>query len=182
MDTVIVVLGLVAIAATIFGIMFKDKKTVMLFFSVYFVLMLLTYALKNEYASAGLVFVGLARTLTYYAFSKKKLKPNVFVVAFFEVLFIAVSIAMWSGWATMIVLINFMIVTYTAWQDNMTIFRVSCAIIAPFMIFYNAYIGATFFVASEVVYFAATLFSIYRHDILSRRTKQAIATNYALKR
>jgi len=181
MDIAITVLGLVAIAATIFGILFQSKQTVMLFFSIYFILMLLTYALKNEYACAGLVVVGLARTLTYYAYAKKKLKPNVLVVVLFEALFIAVSLAMWDGWATMIVLVNFMIVTYTAWQDNMTIFRISCAVIAPFMIFYNAYIGATFFIVSEAFYFAATLLSIFKHDLLSKRSQLNRTTHSAAK-
>ena len=84
----------------------------------------------------------------------------------FEVSFIVSIITTWTSAITLIVLFNFMIVTYTSWQDNMTIFRISCAILSPLMIFYNFYVGAYMLIICEALYFIAILVSIYKNDIL----------------
>jgi len=166
MDVFINIIGIVALIVTILGILFKEKEKVMLFFSIYFILMLSTYFLKNNYAGSLLVLIGLLRSLTYYFFSKKQLKPNLYIMLLFEVAFIIGVITTWTSALTLIVLFNFMIITYTSWQDNMTLFRISCAVISPFMIFYNLYIGAYMLIACEVLYFLAILVSIYKNDIL----------------
>jgi hypothetical protein len=160
------IIGIIALIVTILGILFKEKEKVMLFFSFYFILMLSTYFLEGAYAGSLLVLVGLVRSLTYYFYSKKQLKPNVYIMLIFEAIFIISVILTWSDTLTLIVLFNFMIITYTSWQDNMTLFRISCAVLSPFMMFYNYYIGAFLLILSEVLYFIAILISIYKNDIL----------------
>jgi hypothetical protein len=173
MDIIINAIGLVALVATVLGILFKGKEKVMLFFSIYFILMLSTYFLRKAYGSSLLVLVGLARSLTYYFYSKKQLKPNVYIMLLFEIIFIISVITTWSDISNLIVLLNFMVITYTAWQDNMTLFRISCAVISPFMIFYNYYVGAYMLIISESLYFLAVLVSIYKNDIVYYKKQKA---------
>ena len=174
MDTVIELIGVVAFVITVMGILFKEKQKVMLFFTIYFLLMLLTYFLKGEYSGSALVFIGLLRSLTYYFYSRKNLKANVWVVILFETALLLTFIFTYVNFVSIIVMINFMIITYTAWQDNMTIFRISCAIISPFMIFFNFFIQANMLAICEVVYFIAILVSIYKNDILPKRNNKTL--------
>jgi hypothetical protein len=169
MDTIINVIGIIAFGITVLGILFKEKDKVMLFFTIYFVLMLLTYFLKGEYAGSALVLIGLVRSLTYYFYSKKKLKPNIYVLVIFEVALLITFITMYTDILTIVVMLNFMIITFTSWQNNMTIFRLSCAILSPFMILFNFYIGAGMLAICEALYFISILVSIYKNDIIPRR-------------
>lgn len=172
MDIVIEIIGLIAFFITVLGILFKQKEKVMLFFTIYFLLMLVTYFLKAEYAGSALVFIGLLRSLTYYFYSKKNLKANIYVVILFEIALLLTFVLTYTNFVSIIVMINFMIITFTAWQDNMTIFRISCAVISPFMIFFNFFINANMLALCEAVYFFAILISIYKNDILPRKNFQ----------
>lgn len=154
------ILGIVAIVISGLSMVFKKKATIMLFSMIYNILTLTSYLLLGKYLGSILVGVLTLKSLVYYLFALKKLKPNTFVLILFEVSILCLSIVLWDTWVDIFMLTNSIINTYFTWQDNVIYLKISVVVCACLLILYDVLVGAYVYVLSEVIYGGTALVSL----------------------
>ena len=160
MENIAHVLGIIAIVVSVLSMVFKNKSTIMLYFVIYNILVLTSYLLLGKFLGCILVGVLTLKSITYYVFSIKKIKPNIFALIFFEIAIVTISIILWSFWVDVFIILNSIIATYFSWQDNVKLLKVSAIFCAVLLILYDIFVGAYAFIISEVLYGMAALFSL----------------------
>ena len=160
MEIVAQILGIVAIVVSVLSMVFKKKATIMLFCMIYNILTLITYLLLGKYLGCILVGVLTLKSLVYYLFALKKLKPNIFVLIFFEVAIVVISIIFWDSWVDVFMIANSVINTYFSWQDNVVYLKISVVVCACLLVLYDIFVGAYSYIVSEVLYGGTALVSL----------------------
>ncbi len=160
MEIVAQALGVVAAGIAILSMVFKSKTNIMLFCLIYNLLTLFSYLLLGEFLGCIMVGVLTLKSLCYYFFALKKLKPNVWVLIFLEVSILTVSIVLWSSWVDVFMIANGLINTYFSWQNNVKYLKASVVLCAGLLILYDVFVGAYAYIISEVLYGATALVSL----------------------
>ncbi len=160
MELIAQILGIVAIAVSVTSMLMKKKSNIMLLCTIYNILTLISYLLLHKYLGSILVGVLTLKSLTYYIFSLKNLKPNVIVLIIFEVAILGLSIFLWQSWTDIFILISSLINTYSSWQDNVKFIKICVIICTVFLVAYDIFAHAYVYVVSEVLYGGAALFSL----------------------
>ena len=160
MEIVAQILGIIAIVVSGLSMAFKRKATIMLFCMIYNILTLTSYLLLGKYLGCILVGVLTLKSLVYYIFALKKLKPNVVVLILFEVSILAISIIFWESWVDLFMIANSLINTYFSWQDNVIYLKASVVLCACLLILYDVFVGAYAYIVSEVLYGGTALVSL----------------------
>lgn len=124
-----------------------------------------TYALLGRWLALALVVLATIRTIIYYIYARSNLKPNIYVMVAFEVLFVIVSILMWNNYLDLLMLINLCMLTYTTWQDNMKVLRIGYCVSAILLIVYNLLVHAYVGSISEIIMLIFSIIAIYKFDI-----------------
>lgn len=132
----------------------------MLFCMIYNILTLISYLLLGKYLGCILVGVLTLKSLVYYLFALKKLKPNIFVLIIFEISILVISIIFWNSWVDIFMIMNSLINTYFSWQDNVKHLKMSVVVCACLLILYDVFVGAYAYIVSEVLYGGTALVSL----------------------
>ena len=90
--TIAQIVSIVTIVSTVVAILQKEKFKIMLCFTIANLSMGATYALLGRWLALALVVLATIRTIIYYIYARSNLKPNIYVMVAFEVLFVIVSI------------------------------------------------------------------------------------------
>lgn len=167
------IIAYIALAFTVIGLLSKNKDRCMLFISIYNLLILLTYILMGLLSGSIMVVIASARSITFYIFSKKKIKPNIFVFLGFEIVSIVALALSWESLLSIILLVNLVLTTFTNWQNNMTILRLGMAISGVLLIVYDICVGAYTLIISESIFLLSALISIVKYDIVGRISKKS---------
>lgn len=162
------IVSVVTIIATIIALFQKEKCKSMIWFTLCNFSMMTTYALLNRWLSLILVGIASIRTFVYYVWAYKNLKPNIFVMASFEIVFVITAIVLWKDYLDLLMLINLCMLSYTTWQDNMKILRIGYLISAILLIAYNAFVGAYVGIVSEVILLITSIISIVKYDVKNK--------------
>ena len=160
MEIIVQILGIVAIGVSVLSMVFKKKATIMLFCMVYNILTLVSYLLLSKYLGCILVGVLTLKSLVYYIFALKKIKPNLFVLIAFEVSILTISIIFWNSWVDLFMIANSLINTYFSWQDNVVYLKASVVVCACLLVLYDIFVGAYTYIISEVLYGGTALISL----------------------
>ncbi len=169
METWAQILGIIAIVISSISIAFKSKTKIMLFCTIYNILTLTTYLLLGKYLGCILVGVLTLKSFTYFIFSLKNLKPNIFVLLFFEISLLVISIVFWSSWVDIFMIANSVINTYFSWQENVILIKISAVVCSILLILYDIFVGAYAYIISEVLYGAVALITLI---MLSKQNKK----------
>ena len=170
------IIGIVAIVISVMSMLFKSKTNILLFTIIYNILTLTSYLLLGKYLGSILVGILTLKSIIYYLFALKKAKPNIYVLIVLEIAILTTSIFLWQSWPDIFILISSLINTYTTWQDNVKIIKISAIISAVLLILYDAFIGAYVYIISETLYGGAAIFSIVMMFV---KNKKAISNNEA---
>lgn len=160
------IIAYVALVFTVLGLLSKNKDKCMLFISIYNLLILTTYLLMGLLSGSIMVLIASARSITFFIYSKKNLKPNIWVFMLFEVVAIVALALSWESMLSIILLVNLVLTTYTNWQNNMTVLRLGMFISGVLLIIYDICVGAYTLLFSEGVFLASAIVSIVKYDIM----------------
>lgn len=160
--------SIVTIITTILGLLSKYKYQTMIWFTISNISMLVTYLLLGRFLPCLLVAGAALRTIIYFFYAKYNKKPQLILIIFFEIYFIAVSIFLWKDYVDILMLANLCLVSYTTWQNNMTVLRVGYVLSGIFLITYDAFVGAYVDIASQAVLLISAIISIIRLDCLNK--------------
>lgn len=162
MNLIVDIIGIVALIFASIAVLFKEKKSLLLFFMFYNVLVLVTYILLGQLSGSLLLGLFTIRSMIYYIYALKDIKPNVYLLITINILGIALYLISWDNIYSIILLVNFMMTTYSTWQNNVLVLKsvniVSCLLI----ILYDFLIGAYMIIISEVVLLLTTIVGIIR--------------------
>ena len=171
------IIAYVALVFTVMGLFSKSKDRCMLFISVYNVLILITYILMGQISGSIMVVIATARSVTFFVYSKKNLKPNIFVFVLFEVVSVVALTLSWGNILSLILLTNLVFTTYTNWQNNMTVLRLGMFVSGILLIVYDICIGAYTLIISEGIFFASAVISIIKYDFIGAKKNKEIEFN-----
>lgn len=162
------IVSILTVVSTAIGLFQKEKFKIMLCFTVTNVSMLATYALLGRWLSTILVALATIRTIVYYIYAVKNLKPNMYVFVGFEVLFIVVTMLLWKDYFDLLMLANLSLLAYTTWQDDMKVLRAGYLVSAILLIVYNILVKAYVGVISEAVLLVSSIISVIKFDIKNK--------------
>ena len=137
-------------------------QKILLFLIIYNVLVIISYFLLEKYLESILVGIATLRSIIYYIFSKKGLKPNIYILLFFEFLIITVSIVIWQNWFDIFMLTSVIVTTYSSWQDNVAVIKISAMVTSVLFILFDVFSMAYVYIISEVLYGLTALISLIK--------------------
>lgn len=157
--------NLISILATLFivlGIFGKKKSTIMLWFSLYNVVILTTYFMLGRFTGSILVFITLFKSILFYILAKKNITPKLWMLIVFEILYIVIPIFLWDNATDLVLIINLLLVTYLCWQDNLKLLRIGYVVSTFLLITYDILVGAYITIIAEVVFLISTILSMVK--------------------
>lgn len=155
----------ISLAATVFivlGILGKQKATIMLWFSLYNVVILATYFMLGRYTGSILVFVTLLKSILFYILARKNIRPQIWILVLFEISYIVIPIFLWESATDIILIANLLLVTYLCWQSNIKLLKFGYILSSILLITYDILVGAYTTIIAEVVFLISTCISIYQ--------------------
>ncbi len=142
----------------------------MFFMTLSNITMLVTYLLLGRYLGCLLVGGATLRTFIYYAYAKYNKKPELIFVVIFEIYFVLISLLLRNDNKDLFMLVNLCLLTYTTWQNNMTIFRIgyilSCILLITYDISVQAYVTSI----SEIIMLVFTITTLIKHLRINKIT------------
>lgn len=155
----------ISLAATVFivlGILGKQKSTIMLWFSLYNVVILATYFMLGRYTGSILVFVTLIKSILFYILARKNIRPQIWILVLFEISYIVIPIFLWESATDIILIVNLLLVTYLCWQSNIKLLKFGYILSSILLITYDIIVGAYTAIIAEAVFLISTCISIYQ--------------------
>lgn len=155
----------ISLAATVFivlGILGKQKSTIMLWFSLYNVVILATYFMLGRYTGSILIFVTLIKSILFYILARKNIRPQIWILVLFEISYIVIPIFLWESATDIILIANLLLVTYLCWQSNIKLLKFGYILSSILLITYDIIVGAYTTIIAEVVFLISTCISIYQ--------------------
>ncbi len=160
--------SIVSIITTTIGLFVKDKFKIMIWLTLTNISMLVTYLLLGRYLGCLLVGGATLRTFVYFLYAKFNKKPQLIFVIFFEIYFVIVSLFLWKDYCDLFMLANLCLLTYTTWQDNMSIFRIGYIVSGIFLVTYDIFVGAYVGCVSEVIILASSVGALIKYGHKNR--------------
>lgn len=154
------ILGIVAFIIAVFSMLFQNKAKILFFIAIYNIIILTSYLLLGQYLGCILIGIETVRSIVYFVFTLKNIKPNLYIYILFNILIVFSSIIFWVSWVDVFMLISLLINTYTTWQTNVKIIKIGTIVSTVFYILYNIFVGAYFNIISEVAFGLTSFYSL----------------------
>ena len=167
-------LGIIITIINIIAPHFKKKSTILFISTTANVLYLGVYYLLGEDSGVAMYIVMIARSLTFYLFSRKEKKAPFWVMLLFVSASIISVIVTWSGWVCLL-LLGAAANTYGQWQKNLKVLRVALIITTLSLGTYNVLVGAYTGAVNEYLQVISASVALWRFR------KAKIAANHAPK-
>lgn len=160
MEVLAQVLGGIGIAISVMSMLLKNKSTILLMCMIYNLLTLSSYLLLGKYLGCILVGVLVLKSLVYYIFSVRNLKPNIIILIIFEVSVLGLCIFLWESWTDIFILCSSLINIYCTWQDNVKFLKACVVICSVLLVLYDIFAHAYMYIISELLYGGTALISL----------------------
>ena len=160
MELISNLIGIIGIAFLVISMIFKKKTWILVFTTLYNVILAISYILLGHYIGCILLGISTIRGIVYFLYAYKNKKVPIFFLIFFEIAYIVTCIFLWEKWYDAFVLVNSIFVTYTTWQDDMIVYKISAVISMFLWIAYDICTGAYIYIISEVLFGMTALISV----------------------
>ena len=134
----------------------------MLWFSLYNVVILVTYFMLGRYTGSVLVFVTLVKSILFYILARKNIRPQIWILVLFELCYILIPIFLWESATDLILIANLLLVTYLCWQSNIKLLKFGYILSSVLVITYDIIVGAYLAILAEFVFLVSTCVSIFQ--------------------
>ena len=148
----------------------RQKYKMLTIFSLNNLILSFMYLFFKRYASAVVCVVAMLRTIIFGIYAYKKLKPNVWWLVTFEILFVLATILVWQDWFDLLLLFTFIFMCYGSWQDDQLILRITYIVGYTLATIYKAIIGAYISMGVEIMSLIFTIFCLIYYCILNIKT------------
>ena len=157
--------GGIALILTVISVQFKSKEKIVMCFILANIAVTIQYFLLNALTGAVISILNTIRCVVFYIYKKKDLKPSLLVLLIFEIVAIISGILSWQNEWSIIPIIVTVIYTYGLWQDNVTVIRLTTAIVGFGWGIYNIIVRAFVGAIQEFSQTISAIISLYRGKI-----------------
>ena len=171
MQILVYILSAFSIITILLSAILKNKTTIMFLYVLDDIWLIGVYLLLGKYLGMVLVGILTIKTLVFFLFSLKKIKPNIWMLILFEALIIGASIFLWQNWFDIFMLVNSILMTYATWQDNVKVLKIACIVRCCLLMTYNTLVRAYLYVVSnfiEGVSSTICLIDIFKKEKISK--------------
>ena len=143
----------------------KSKIKVLIFKIVSNSLYTLQYLILGAMSAAGTNLINVLQSIIFYKYAKENKKVPIFWGVVFSIIIILLGIFSYTSITSIIPIVLALITTYGIWQDNLKIYRITCAFTIFCWIFYNLYLSAYVSAVGNIYQFISTIIAIYKLNI-----------------
>ena len=159
------IIAIFAIIAYLFAPHQKSKKKVLVFKIVSNSLYMLQYIILGAISAAGTNFINVLQSIIFYKYAKENKKVPIFWGVVFSAIIILLGIFSYINITSIVPIALALLTTYGIWQDNLKIYRITCAFAIFCWIFYNIYISAYVSAIGNIFQCISTIIAIYNLNI-----------------
>ena len=167
------IIAIFAIIAYSFAPHQKTKKKVLIFKIVSNSLYTLQYIILGAMSDAGTNLINVLQSIIFYKYAKENKKVPVLWGVIFSLIIILLGIISYTNITSIIPIALALITTYGIWQDNLKIYRITCAFTIFCWIFYNFYISAYVSAVGNIFQCISAIIAIYKLNIKTTDEKNA---------
>ena len=153
---------------SILGGLQKHKWAMMLTYTLSNIVCVCMYFIFGRVATACLCIIATLRMIVFFIFSLKKLKPNIFILIFFELSFVISTIFTWQDATDLLPLFALLVSCFASWQDNTLIIRIGFVINPALYIIYDVIMGAYIAITPEIVMLISNIVAIIYYNIFKQ--------------
>ncbi len=143
----------------------KSKIKVLIFKIISNSLYTLQYLLLGAMSAAGTNLINVLQAIIFYKYAKENKKVPVLCGIIFSLIIILLGVFSYTNITSIIPIVLALITTYGIWQDNLKIYRITCAFTIFCWIFYNLYISAYVSAIGNIFQCASAIIAIYKLNI-----------------
>ena len=158
------ILGIITLIIFVISLQQRKKENYLLLQTFGTVLFIIQYLLTNKITGAITFSIVLVRSLVFYYYKKKNLRPSLKILIIFQTVLLISTYLTWQNILSIIPFIAASVKTWGTWQDDMKWVRKTSLISQSSMIVYNLsasmYTGAL----TEVCNLTSTIIAIWRYD------------------
>ena len=99
-------LGIIVLIICVSAFFFKKKEYFLACILLYNIILAVQYVLLSYYTEFIICILAIIKDIVYFIYSKKHLKPSIFVLVIFISLFVLSSIFTWENWFSIFILFS----------------------------------------------------------------------------
>lgn len=164
MEMIAQIIGIFTLITVVLGLLAKEKSVTLVWFIISNLSLIATFFLLGRFLGSILIFVATIRFFVFYIFEKKNWKKSYFVLIFFEIAFVVISILFWQGYQDALILAALCLLTFAVWQDNKKIFQICYIISIVLNTTYNTMVGAYSSNLTEVVLMTTVIVALVKQN------------------
>ena len=134
--------GIIVLLSMLIGVHFKTKEKILLSSVLVNIAAIFQYFLLSAMIGVLASILNTVRCLVFYQYKKKDLQPSLLVLLIFEIITIVMGVLTWQDVFSVLPIIGTVIYTYGLWQDNVTIIRITSAVVGVSWLAYDVMVGA----------------------------------------
>ena len=171
MEKLIFALGIIEIIICVVCFFFKKKYQMLICLLTYNIILVVQYLLQQYITETIIVIIDIIRTIIFFIFAYKNLKPNIFIIILFEIATITCCVITWSNWFSLFVLFASMISTFSYWQKNVFLIRIFALISSTLLMLNYFYTGLYTTIIAEAITFISCSISlfVYRKELFNKK-------------
>ena len=154
------VFGALALTFAVFSLFCKNKVKMLFCQIPANIFYCLSFIFAGIFTAFAGVLVATVRTVVFFIYDYKRLRPNIWLLLFFEVLTVACVAIFLSCTLDILPLIALVIFTYGMWQKSEDVFRICAIISASLFAIFNVVFGLYLGVVQEGLLIAAGVVSL----------------------
>jgi len=154
--------GFLALISAIISIPQKTKNRYIIFYILQNLFSLIQYFLLEAYIAFCLCLLCVLRLVVYAYLYKYSKKTKIFILVFFIIFNILISILSFNYFYDIFPMIASIIVCYTVWQTRLFIIRLGCIVCKVLWGIYSLICMAYFAVVMDIIMIIWTLYIIYK--------------------
>jgi len=165
------IIGVLITILIVGSIQQKKQKHIMLWQLIANILESIQYCLLSAFTGAVTSFLAVIRCLILFVFKNKNRKPSLLFICTYSLIVVVLGALTWENLYSIIPIATTILYTYGFWQENTTITRICCAIVAFSLAIYcfivMAYTGAI----GLTLEFISSIIAMWRYDWRVKKTR-----------
>lgn len=167
-DIYIQLIGVIALIFWVISIQTKNKTKLLKFQNIANLFYAIQYVFLGAFSATGMNCISMLKGITFLKNEKMKKQSSKRQLAIFSILIIAIGIITFQSWYSIIPIVITLAYTYSTWQKNATIIRITFLVAAIGWIVFNTIVGAYSPLIGNLIEVASGIIAIIKFDILKK--------------
>jgi|SRR5574344_963193 hypothetical protein len=165
-------IGVVALIFWVISIQTKNKTKLLKLQNVANLFYAIQYAFLGAFSATGMNCISLLKGIVFLKSEKSQKQSSKIQLTIFSGLIIAIGIITFQTWYSIIPIIITLAYTYSTWQKNATIIRITFLVAAIGWIIFNTIVGAYSPLIGNFIEVVSGITAIVKFDILKKGEKE----------